>query len=56
MLFVFIILGARALRRRSQSVELPEEEREQVMEGVILFDAGSIKAASQDDLTLYNEK
>jgi len=56
MLVVFIILGTRALRSRSQSIELPEDEREQVVEGVILFDAGSIKAASQEDLTLYNEK
>ena len=56
MLVVFLCVGIHVLRRRSRPIELAEDEREQVVEGVILFDAGSIKAASQEDLTLYNEK
>lgn len=57
MIYVFILLGARALRCRNQSsLEEDDEEPEQVVEGVILFDAGSIKAASEEDLRLYNEK
>ncbi|CAG7854913.1 SubName: Full=Uncharacterized protein {ECO:0000313/EMBL:CCA70319.1} [Serendipita indica DSM 11827] len=62
MIFVFIILGVRmwkcSKKRHDGQVQLGEEEDEDAKEivGVVLFDAGSIKAASVDDLPLYQEK
>jgi hypothetical protein len=63
MIFVFIILGVRmwkcSKKRRECQVRLSEEEEDddaKEIVGVVLFDAGSIKAASVDDLPLYQEK
>jgi hypothetical protein len=63
MLFVFIVLGARMLNGTSRANEADEKEDairvvlgDEEFEGVILFDAGSIKGASVEDLPLYEEK
>ena len=67
MIFVFIILGVRmwkcSQKRRDGQVRLGEQEGEDEDEkygdeivGVVLFDAGSIKAASVDNVSLYQEK
>jgi hypothetical protein len=66
MLFVFAVLGVRLLHGISQTrgAEADEEKEEGVIvmlgdedaEGVVLFDAGSLKGASVEDLPLYEEK
>jgi hypothetical protein len=66
MLFVFVVLGLRLLSGRSRTSEAETDEGKEdgmiVMlgdedaEGVILFDAGSLKGASVEDLPLYEEK
>jgi len=66
MLFVFVVLGVRMLSGSSRTSEAEsDEEKEDGMivmlsdddaEGVILFDAGSLKGASVEDLPLYEEK
>ena len=64
MLFVFAVLSARLLGRSSRVEEERKEEGEGVIvvlgeedvEGIVLFDAGSLKGASVEDLPLYDEK
>jgi hypothetical protein len=66
MLFVFVVLGVRLLSGSSRTSEAETDEGKEdgmiVMlgdedpEGVILFDAGSLKGASVEDLPLYEEK
>lgn len=62
MMFVLVVLGVRAWRGRNNTHlnHLTEGEdeypTEPFAEGVILFDAASIKSASQEDLPVYNEK
>jgi len=69
MLFVFTVLGARLFRRNTRVGEAEGEEEgegkedrvivvlgDEDVEGVVLFDAGSLKSASVEDLPLYDEK
>lgn len=66
MLFVFVVLGVRLLSGISRTSEAEaDKEKEEGMivmlgdedvEGVVLFDAGSLKGASVEDLPLYEEK
>ncbi|PVG02340.1 hypothetical protein CPB86DRAFT_780290 [Serendipita vermifera] len=58
MVYVFIVIGFRWWQNRASDDdddELKEEANEE-LEGVILFDAGSIKNLSLEDLPLYQEK
>jgi hypothetical protein len=66
MLFVFVVLGVRLLSGSSRTSEAEtNEEKEDAMiimlgdedtEGIVLFDAGSLKGASVEDLPLFEEK
>jgi hypothetical protein len=55
MVYVFIVIGFRWWQSRSSDDDDLKEENEE-LEGVILFDAGSIKNLSMEDLPLYQEK
>ncbi|CAG8692928.1 9584_t:CDS:2 [Acaulospora colombiana] len=59
MVYVFIVIGFRWWQNRASEEyeELKdEEEANEELEGVILFDAGSIKNLSLEHLPLYQEK
>jgi hypothetical protein len=56
MVYVFIVIGFRWWQSRSSDDDDLKEEENEELEGVILFDAGSIKNLSMEDLPLYQEK